>query len=217
MRTKHIFLVVAILIPTNINARDLTTCTASDGTTGYLVENPRATAGNTETVCWSCQEIADYGGVECWRFFNTGTLLWTGAGPVYCDGTYQYAATPENNCYIRVPAGYDLDTDFVFDEDRYNEAVGECETGSYCPGAPYGYVTYTDLMANHMGSTMAFAESCPSAPDAYTTSALKHKAYTTSEMGASSVYDCYLPAGTYYDTTGAFEVPYDNTCYYTDD
>lgn len=214
MRTKHIFLLVPILLSSNTHARDLTTCTASDGTTGYLVENPRVLETNAETVCWSCQEIADYGGVECSRFFNVS--IWTGASPVYCDGTSQYTNTPEKNCYIRVPAGYDLDTDFVFDEDRYDEAVGECDSGLYCPGAPYGYVTYTDLMANHMGSTMAFAESCPSAPNAYTTSALKYKAYTTSEMGASSVYDCYLPAGTYYDSTGSFEIT-SNSCYYTDD
>ncbi|MBQ8294505.1 MAG: hypothetical protein IJX89_03915 [Alphaproteobacteria bacterium] len=214
MRTKHIFLLVPILLSSNAYTRDLTTCTASDGTTGYLVETPRVMEENAETVCWSCQEIADYGGVECSRFFNVS--IWTGAGTVYCDGTYQYTSTPEKNCYISIPAGYDLDTDYVFDEDRYNESIYECSAGSYCPGAPYGYINYTDLMSEYMGSTGAFGQSCPYAPNTYTTSALKNLVQMTSEPGAGYIYDCFVPAGTYYDSTGSFEIT-SNSCYYTDD
>lgn len=213
MRTIYIFLFL-ILIPVSYTyARDLTTCTASDGTTGYLVENPRQST-NTETVCWSCQEIADYGGVECWRFFNTGDV-WTGlSSVVYCAGTYEYATTPQD-CSIRVPAGYDLDTDFVFDEDRWDEAIKECTgDGLYCPGAPYDTVTYTELMSEYMGSTGVFAKSCPTATDTYTTSELKQLAATTSDPGASSIHDCYLPSGTYYDSTGSFEINNAGTCYY---
>lgn len=186
MYNKFLILLVTALCGADAVARGLTECTKGEGEYAYMVG----------TECMTISEISAQDGVDCWRLFNVP--LWYGV--FYSEGV-------NNNCYISVPDGYALNTDFIFDEDRYEEALVICDNGLYCPFG--GIKKYAEVMAQ-MGSTIAFAEYCPSPKNIYKNPELTRVPSSgdglSSTSGASAIDDCFIVPGTYYDETGAFEI-----------
>lgn len=188
MYNKFLILLVTTLCGADAVARGLTECQKGEGEYAYMVG----------TECMTISEISAQDGVDCWRLFNVP--LWDG---IFYGGM----GLTDNQCRMFVPDGYALNTDFVFDEDRYEEALVVCGDGAYCPDG--GHKTYAEVMAQ-MGSTMAFAEYCPSPKNIYKDQKLTRVPSSgdglSSTSGASTVDDCFIVPGTYYDETGAFEI-----------
>lgn len=194
MYKKLLFATVAtVFAVTASSARDITECSVGEDEIGYMVGDE----------CWSLDEIRANKGADCWRVFNTGSRSWNGV--FYSD--------MENHCYITVPEGYDFTTDFFFDEDRFSESFYECSGGGvYCP--IHGILSYNEVQ-RIMGNT-SMSETCPSVDDVYLdrdlTQPVRAGRGISTPVGATSVDDCYIEPGAYYDATGQFEIT--NNCAY---
>lgn len=208
MYKKLLFATVAtVFAVTASSARDITECSSSDSTE----DTPQWLVGD---ICMSIDQIEQRGGVPCSSVFNI---------PEW-EGRFFSAYDPDrfsddnHSCHLTIRPGYYLDTDFVFDEDRSGEMFKQCEGGLYCPGV--AELSY-DEVKEIMGELTFSAVECPIPDDIFRNPELTDKLQLLWEgvrlgistpVGATSVDDCYIEPGTYYDATGQFEIT--NNCAY---
>ena len=200
--------VATVFVVTASSARDITKCSSSSATP----DTPQWLVGD---ICMSIDQIRQRGGVPCSSVFNI---------PEW-EGTFFSAYDPDrfsdddHSCHLTILPGYFFDTDFVFDEDRSDEMFKQCQDGTYCPGV--AELSY-DEVKEIMGELTFAAVNCPIPDGIFMNPELteklellgtrEYKTGITTPLGATSVADCYITPGIYYDATGQFEIT--NNCAY---
>lgn len=130
------------------------------------------------------------------RTWNSSTSTCTSTSKFYCKSGYYGTATGAN-------AG-----------------CSTCPGNATCPGDKEQANVYCNkgYVAISTSATSAGCRTC-GATGAYTDSALTTTAVATTAgltllSQATDAASCYLPAGTYYDSTGKFTITQDQACYY---
>lgn len=196
-------LIFALLIGVPVYARDFEEC--FDGSVGQN-EGFLFNDGYQDRCCLTDGSVCtDVGMFSCAGFFNMPSGVWQGF--VSPEGISQYGDTW---CYIDIPAGKSLsDTYDLFDEGRsYDDIFVNCDAGNYCPGMR---ISYSDVKGEYWGSTSVGAVACPDALRFYVNNSLNKYAsvdsgHILSIDGATDISDCYVRSGTYYDSTGTYEI-----------
>lgn len=202
---------MGIGITTPVVARDFDECWLDD--VKYQNEGFMYNDGNQDRCCLTdrttCSEIGTF---FCDGFFNMSGL-WSGTQGL--DYLMQ-----GNDCYIDIPRGKCLSDSYdVFDDSRTpDEIIYYCDSGYYCPGMQ---LTYKEVKGEYWGSTSIGEVLCPDAPGVFIDSSLTKYATVDngrilSTPGAYTITSCYLAPGTYYDSTGTYQILDTGTkCSYT--
>ena len=195
------------------------------------------TCGTTEYPC-SNQSYTINGTVYCKN--GTNQTCTTGAGGTASATGYVYLSQCENGSgaggvsICRLPSASLCASGYVFDE-NYVCVKAECGPGytgnatgannqgcTACTNKPNNSTYTTNNSCNWKCNTTYYKSgtSCTQCPST-TTAGIYVNSYlnagrpgSTEDTSATSLSDCYIPTGTYYDETGTFVIPSGNKCPY---
>lgn len=223
---KNILCHIAFIGTILFSAHDAAHAAGTCGTTGYPCQTQSYTIDGT-LYCRSA----------------TNQTCTTGAGGTASATGYVFHTTCENgkgtggSAICRLPSSSLCASGYVFD-DTYVCVKAECGPGytgtatgannagcTACTGKPNN-ATYTtnnscawkcnDLY--YRNATRTSCIQCPQSSEGgiYVNSYLNATCPgITSDTAATSITDCYIPSGTYYDSTGTFAIATGNKCSYT--